>query len=89
MKSLMYLRAEIIVAEWHHMASWICVIIGSDNGLLPIRRQAITSTNDVIWVIGPLGTYFNGIWIKISFWLKMLWKCGFQNVDDSKQASIS
>ena len=32
------------------------VIIGSDNGLAPERRQAIIWTNDGIWVIGSLGT---------------------------------
>ena len=38
----------------------ICVIklaiIGSDNGLSPERRQAITWTNAGILLIGPLGT---------------------------------
>ena len=38
----------------------ICVskltIIGSDNGLLPGRRQAIIWTNDGMLLIGPLGT---------------------------------
>ena len=41
----------------------ICVgkrtIIGSENGLSPGRRQAIIWTNDVILLIGPLGTNFN------------------------------
>ena len=40
----------------------ICVnkltIIGSDNGLLPGRRQAIIWTNSGILLIGPLGTNF-------------------------------
>ena len=31
-------------------------IIGSDNGLSPVRRQAITRTNAGIWLIGPQGT---------------------------------
>ena len=31
-------------------------IIGSDNGLSPGRRQAITWTNAGILLIGPLGT---------------------------------
>ena len=47
----------------------ICVrnltIIGSDNGLLPGRHQAIICTNDGILLIGPLGTNFNEILIKI------------------------
>ena len=40
-------------------------IIGSDNGLLPIQRQAIIWTNDGILLIGPLGTNFNEILIEI------------------------
>ena len=47
----------------------ICVskltIIGSDNGLSPDRRQAIIWTNAGILLIGPLGTNFNEILIKI------------------------
>ena len=36
-------------------------IIGSDNGLLPGRRQAIIRTNAGILLIGPLGTNFSKI----------------------------
>ena len=47
----------------------ICVnkltIIGSDNGLSPGRRQAIIWTNAGILLIGPLGTNFSEIAIKI------------------------
>ena len=47
----------------------ICVgnlaIIGSDNGLSPDRCQAIIWTNDGILLIGPLGTNFSEILIKI------------------------
>ena len=39
--------------------------IGSDNGLLPGRRQAIIWTNAWILLIGPLGTNFSEILIKI------------------------
>ena len=46
----------------------ICVsrltITGSDNGLSPCRRQAITWTNDGILLIGPLGTNFSEILIE-------------------------
>ena len=49
--------------------TYICVgklaIIGSDNGLLPDRRQAIIWTNDGILLIGPLGTNFSEILIEI------------------------
>ena len=40
-------------------------IIGSDNGLSPGRRQAITWTNVWILSIGPLGTNFSEILIEI------------------------
>ena len=45
------------------MLNW--VIIGSDNGLLPVRRQAIIWTNAGILLIGPLGTNFRDILIEI------------------------
>ena len=41
------------------------VSIGSDNGLLPERRQAITWTSAGLLSIGCLGTNFSGISIKI------------------------
>ena len=43
----------------------IRISIGSGNGLSPIRRQAITWTNAHLLPIGPLGTNFNEIQIKI------------------------
>ena len=54
----------------HDLTHWgramhICVskltIIGSDNGLLPGRRQAIIRTSAGILLIGPLGTDFSEI----------------------------
>ena len=48
----------------------ICVgnltIIGSDDGLSPGRRQAITWTNVGILLIGPLGTNFSEMLIEIN-----------------------
>ena len=41
------------------------VSIGSDNGMSPIRRQAIIETNAGLLSIGPLGTNFNEILINI------------------------
>ena len=41
------------------------VRIGSDNGLAPIRRQAIISTNAGLLSIGPFGTNFSEILITI------------------------
>ena len=47
----------------------ICVgkltIIGSDNGLSPVWRQAIIWTNAGILLIGSLRTNFTEIWIRI------------------------
>ena len=40
--------------------------IGSDNGLSPGRRQAITWTNGGILLIGPLGINFSEILIEIN-----------------------
>ena len=44
-------------------------IIVSDNGLSPGRHQAILWTNAGIFLIGPLGTNFNEILIKIQNFL--------------------
>ena len=41
------------------------VNIGSGNGLSPGRRQAITWANDDLLSVGPLGTNFSEIRIKI------------------------
>ena len=58
----------VMLTHWGRVTH-ICVgnltIIGSDNGLSPGRRQAIIWTNAVILSIGPLGTNFSEILIKI------------------------
>ena len=63
-----------IWCHFNHLTHWgrvthICVnkilIIGSDNGLSPDRRQAIIWTNAGILLIGPLGTNFSEIAIEI------------------------
>ena len=56
--------------------TYICAckltIIGSDNGLSPVRCQAIIWIKAGILLIGPPGTNFNGILFKIhTFSLKM------------------
>ena len=48
--------------------------IGSDNGLSPDRRQAITRTNAMILLTEPLGTSFSEIFIEIHSFKKMHWK---------------
>ena len=61
-------RRDISPYEWgrvtHKCVSKL-TIIGSDNGLSPVRRQAIIWTNTGISLIGPLGTNFSGILIEI------------------------
>ena len=56
-----------------HICASEVTIIGSDYGLLSGRRQAIIWTNDVILLIGPLGTNFSEILIEIqTFSLKKM-----------------
>ena len=58
----------LVLTHWGRVTH-ICVskltIIGSDNGLSPGRRQAITWTNVGILLIGPLGTNFSKMLIEI------------------------
>ena len=56
-------------------------IIVSDNGLSPGRRQAIIWTNAGMLLIGPLGTNFSEILIKIHTFSfkKMYLKCRLEN----------
>ena len=68
--------SEVFLTHWGRVKH-ICVgkltIIGSDNGLSPERRQAIIWTNAGILLIGPLGTNFSEILIKIqTFSLKKI-----------------
>ena len=69
MRWLFSIFSRICVLTHWGRATHICVskltIIGSDNGLSPGRRQAITWTNDGILLIGPLGTNFSEILSKI------------------------
>ena len=57
-----------VLTHWGRVTH-ICVskltIIGSDNGLAPVRRQAITWTKAGILLIGPLETSFSEILIEI------------------------
>ena len=48
-----------------HICVGKLIIIGSDNGLSPERRQAIIWPNAGILLIGPLGTNFSEILIEI------------------------
>ena len=57
-----------VLSQWGRVTH-ICISkltnIGSDNGLVPGRHQAITWTNAALLSIGPLWTNFSEIWIKI------------------------
>ena len=64
-------------AEWHIYVSKLETIIGSDNGLLPVRRQAIIWTNASLSLTGLLGINFGEIWIKI---IQLSLKNYFENV---------
>ena len=83
-------NCEYFVESWLSLTHWgrvmhICIsiltIIGSDNGLLPGRHQAIIWTNAAILLIGPLGTNFSEILSKsIHFHSrKWIWKCRLEN----------
>ena len=72
-----------VMSWWHWLLThWgrvthICVAdlatIGSENGLSPVRRQAIIWTNAGILLIGPLGTNFSETLIRIqTFSLKKM-----------------
>ena len=66
-KTAGYLQ-NILLTHWGRVTH-ICVgnltTIGSDNGLSPGRRQAIIWTNARLLLIGPLGTNFSEILIKV------------------------
>ena len=65
------------------------IITGSDNGLSPGRRQAITWTNVGILLFGPLGTYFSKILFELHFHSrKLIWKSLLQNGRHFVSASI-
>ena len=62
---------------WNICYVEIYVIVGSDNSLLPGRRQAILWINAGILLIGSLETNFSEILIEIYIFLfrKCIWKC--------------
>ena len=58
--------AQLIEAEWWRYELVTYAIIVSDNGLSPVWCQAISWTNTDLLSIGPLGTNFGEISIKIN-----------------------
>ena len=63
--NLLYWYDCFVMQLLMHICVGNLIIIGSDNGLSPDRRQAIIWTNAGILLIGPLGTNFSEISIKI------------------------
>ena len=60
--------AILCLSMWWHVCcvnSLRPVIIGSGNGLSPLRRQAITWNNDDALSMGSSMTYCNEIWTKM------------------------
>ena len=61
---------EVLVVNSLSWVTHICIskiiIIGSYNGLLPGRHQAIIQTNAGILLIGPLGINFSEISVKLN-----------------------
>ena len=60
-----YVHYYLVEAGWCIYTTVILVIIGSDNGLSPIRRQAIICSNAGLLSIRPWGTYSNEILFEI------------------------
>ena len=56
--SIFNISTELIEAEWRIYTSVDNTIIGSDNGLSPVRHQAIICFNAGFLLIGPMGTAF-------------------------------
>ena len=88
-----YVKKMIVLTHWGRVTH-ICVgnltIIGSDNGLSPGRRQAITWTNVGILLIGPLGTNFGEMLSKFMHFhsRKSIWKCRLENGGHFVSASM-
>ena len=83
-------RYWFIETGWRICASLNYVNIGSDNSLSRIWRQTIIYTNVVSLPIGPLGTYFSEIGIKIRrfSYSKRVWKCRLSNGGHVVSASL-
>ena len=47
------IRSQWVKAKWHHTASVTLLIVGSSNGLLPVRCKTIIRTNADLLSFGP------------------------------------
>ena len=59
---------ELTEAEWRIFASVNWATFGSNNGLSPVRRQAIVWTNTDILPIRPPGIIFDSSWPSDAIW---------------------
>ena len=75
----------IVDAEWRIYASVNYAIIGSDNGLSPVRPQPMISTNDGLLSIKRKETYCNELLIEIQ---KLLLKKMHLEMSSAKMAAI-
>ena len=92
-------QCSCLVCEWDwYLTHWgrmmhICVsnltIIGSDNGLSPGWPQAINWTNAWILLIGPLGTKFSEILIRLPAFFFLIQENAFESVDCEMAAILS
>ena len=64
------------------------MIIGSDDGLSPGRRQAIIWTNAGIVLIRPLGTNFNEILTENFRSRTSIWKCDLEKGEHFVSPSV-
>ena len=78
---------QLTEAEWRIYASPTKAMIGSNNGLSPVRRQAIIWTNAILFSIRPLGTNFSQIVSEIQIFSFKKWH--FENVVRKLSAILS
>ena len=84
LKSMLLMNEISSLTHWGrvtHICVGYLIIIGSDNGLSPGRRQTIIWISAGILLIGPLGVNFSEILIEIKIFSfkKCIWKCCLEN----------
>ena len=87
---ILYIRSDLLFNSSLPSAAYMCQCTRSALGQKMAWRQAIIWTNAGILLIGPLGTNFCEVLIKIYiFWLKKgIWKC-VQNGSHFVQGEMS
>ena len=80
--------SKVIEAEWRLSVSEL-TITGSDNGLVPGRRQTIIETNARMLLIPVVETKLSEIWSEIHFHSrKCIWKYRLRNGGRFVSASV-